>query len=144
MHRQILAFAIASAACALAAPPASAVMCYRLIDRNDNVVYQDIYPPVDLSEKGAEERKALRARNEHMIAMETDRCPRLEFLTGGGGAGRLNFEELTGDSASNGTRTTTPTAPRAAAPAKRTNTPAPASPKAAPAKSADKPAAPPS
>ena len=47
MHRTILAFALAGAAGAFIAAPASAVTCYRLLDRNDNVVYQDIYPPVD-------------------------------------------------------------------------------------------------
>ena len=37
----------------LATPDASAVTCYIVLDRNENVVYQDIYPPVDLSDEGA-------------------------------------------------------------------------------------------
>jgi hypothetical protein len=44
----------------LATPDASAVTCYIILDRNENVVYQDIYPPVDLSDEGAAERKAMR------------------------------------------------------------------------------------
>jgi len=79
----------------LATPDASAVTCYIILDRNDNVVYQDIYPPVDLSDEGAAERKAMRARNEHMIAMETDRCAPLEFVPGGAGTGaRINLENM--------------------------------------------------
>ena len=77
-------------AASLLAPPASAVTCYRILDANDNVVYQDIYPPIDLSESGDAERKALRSRNEHMIAMESDRCPALEFVAGN----RINLEEM--------------------------------------------------
>ena len=80
----------------LATPDASAVTCYIILDRNDNVVYQDIYPPVDLSDEGAAERKAMRARNEHMIAMETDRCAPLEFVPGGAGTAgaRINLENV--------------------------------------------------
>ena len=121
----------------LATPDASAVTCYIILDRNDNVVYQDIYPPVDLSDEGAAERKAMRARNEHMIAMETDRCAPLEFVPGGAGTGaRINLENV-GDPiqgsgakpAGNATaaptakRTTSPPAPKSApsnAPAKTT------------------------
>jgi len=121
----------------LATPDASAVTCYIILDRNDNVVYQDIYPPVDLSDEGAAERKAMRARNEHMIAMETDRCAPLEFVPGGAGSGaRINLENM-GDPilgsaakplgnanvAPTGKRSTSPPAPKPApanAPAKAT------------------------
>lgn len=93
MHRTILAFALAGAAGAFIAAPASAVTCYRIIDRNDNVVYQDIYPPVDLSDDGAAERKVLRSRGEHLIAMEADRCPLLQFKMGDAGGRRLDFDQ---------------------------------------------------
>ena len=94
MHRTILAFALAGAAGAFIAAPASAVTCYRLLDRNDNVVYQDIYPPVDLSDGGAAEREVLRSRGEHLIAMEVDRCPMLQFLMGDAGRQRLDFDQI--------------------------------------------------
>ena len=82
------------AAILLSSPHVSAVTCYLVVDRNDNVVYQDIYPPVDLSDAGAAERTAMRARNEHMIAMETDRCVPLEFVGGGGTGPRINLENM--------------------------------------------------
>jgi hypothetical protein len=89
MRPVVLALSLCGAA-ALLASPASAITCYRILDASDNVVYQDIFPPIDLSESGDAERKALRARNEHMIAMESDRCPRLEFVAGN----RINLEEM--------------------------------------------------
>lgn len=124
------------AAVALTTPDASAVTCYLLFDRNDNVVYQDIYPPYDLSDAGANERNASRARNEHMIAMETDKCARLELVAGPGVGLRINLDEM-GDALSTLSKpaTAAPTAP----PAKRSGTPT-AAPKSTPSKAADKPA----
>ena len=94
MHRTILAFALAGAAGTFIAAPASGVTCYRLLDRNDNLVYQDTYPPVDLSDDGVAERKVLRSRGEHLIAMEVDRCPMLQFLMGDAGGQRLDFDQI--------------------------------------------------
>jgi hypothetical protein len=88
-----LLLALTVCAAAALAPAASGMTCYLVLDRNDNVIYQDIFPPLDLSDAGDAERKAMRARNEHMIAMETDRCPRLE-LVAGQGAGRINLEQM--------------------------------------------------
>jgi len=94
MRLPLLALCCCGAAL-LASPDAAAVTCYIILDRNDNVVYQDIYPPVDLSDAGDAERKAMRARNEHMIAMESDRCAPLEFVPGGAGPGaRINLENI--------------------------------------------------
>ena len=93
MRPTFLALAVFGAT-TLAAPHASAMTCYLVLDRNDNVVYQDIFPPVDLSDAGDAERKAMRARNEHMIAMETDRCPRLELVAGVGTGTRINLENM--------------------------------------------------
>jgi len=92
--RTTLLAAVCCGAIFLGSPHASAVTCYLVLDRNDNVVYQDIYPPVDLSDEGAAERKAMRARNEHMIAMETDRCAPLEFVGGAGTGPRINLENM--------------------------------------------------
>jgi hypothetical protein len=137
MRPTILALAIC-AATGLATPAASAMTCYLVLDRNDNVVYQDIFPPVDLSDAGEAERKAMRARNEHMIAMETDRCPRLELIAGPGVGLRINLEEM-GDALTslNKPGTVAPGAPSAK---QSGNTTATSKPK--PSKAPAKPAAP--
>lgn len=93
MIRSIFAIVLAATA-VLATAPATAVTCYLLIDRNGTVVYRDIFPPVDLSDAGASERQALRARNEHMIAMEVAACPRLEFIVGAGSDARLDLSAM--------------------------------------------------
>lgn len=130
MRPSLFALAVCAAA---AATPAGAVTCYLLVDRNDNVVYRDVFPPVDLSESGDAERKALRARNEHMVAMEVEKCPRLEFITGAGTGTRINLEDMgdlpAGITVKPGSEKST------VAPAKRSATPAakPAPAKAAPA-----------
>jgi hypothetical protein len=58
------------------------------------VVYRDIVPPVDLSDQGAAERERLRRRGDHMIAMESDRCPTIEFFTGNAGSPSLNVDQV--------------------------------------------------
>ena len=78
----------------LAAAPASALTCYSVLDRNDNLIYRDTYPPVDLSDQGAAERDRMRRRGEHLIAMEADRCPTLEFFLGNAGTANLNVDQV--------------------------------------------------
>ena len=87
--------ALAAAACALAFPgAASALTCYMVLDRSDNVIYRDTYPPVDLSDQGAPERERLRRRGEHLIALESDRCPAIEFFTGSAGSPNLQVDQV--------------------------------------------------
>ena len=119
MHRRILAFSLACTAGAFLAAPASAVTCYRVIDRNDNVVYQDIYPPVDLSDGGAAERDVLRSRGEHLMAMEVDRCPMLQFLTGDAGGQRLDFERTYDEAVPRSAKVAPKDASRGTAPPRR-------------------------
>lgn len=71
-----------------------------------------------------------------MIAMETDKCARLELVAGPGVGLRINLDEM-GDALSTLSKpaTAAPTAP----PAKRSGTPT-AAPKSTPSKAADKPA----
>jgi hypothetical protein len=98
------ALVLALAVAALAAPTAaSALTCYMLLDRNDNVIYRDTYPPVDLSDQGAAEREAMRRRGEHLIAMESDRCPALEFVFGNAGSTNLNVDQIVGGMPAPGT-----------------------------------------
>jgi len=65
---------------------AGAVTCYVVLDRNENVAYRDVYPPVDLSDAGRDEREAMRRRGEFLMFMETEQCPRIEYFTGNAGS----------------------------------------------------------
>lgn len=76
-----------------AAGDASAVTCYVVLDRTENVLYRDVYPPVDLSEAGRAERDAMRARGEFLLFMESEQCPRLEFFTGAAGTVALRLDQ---------------------------------------------------
>src|SRR5512135_1739745 len=89
-----IALAAALVAAAFSPGPATALTCYFVIDRNDNVIYRDTYPPVDLSDQGTAERERLRRRGDHLIAMESDRCPSVEFFTGNAGSPTLNVDQV--------------------------------------------------
>src|SRR5437879_11190834 len=94
MRRKTWALIAAGAALACAAGSASAMNCYTVLDRNDNVVYRGTVPPVDLSDRGAPEREAMRQRGQHMIAMDSDRCPGVEFFTGSAGSSTLSVDQI--------------------------------------------------
>jgi len=76
------------------AAPCQAVTCYVVFDRNDNVVYRDITPPVDMS-AGSPARDAMRRRGEYLMFFDSERCPPVEFLTGAAGDARLDFSRST-------------------------------------------------
>jgi len=85
MRRPSFAAVVAGTVLAALAGSAAAVNCYEVLDRNDNVVYRGSLPPVDMSEKGVPERDAMRARGQHLIAMNVDRCLGVEYFTGAAG-----------------------------------------------------------
>ncbi len=69
----------------LRASPAHAVICYVVYDHSYNVIYQNTYPPVDMSNAGYPAREAMRARGEHLTFGDVNQCPTVVFLTGVGG-----------------------------------------------------------
>jgi len=73
--RRLSILAAAFAAAAALPGAANAITCYTVLDGSDNAIYQDTQAPVDLSERGAAERDAMRARREFLMISETDRCP---------------------------------------------------------------------
>jgi hypothetical protein len=95
-RRKTWAWMAAGTALVCAAGSASAMNCYTVLDRNDNVVYRGTVPPIDLSERGAPERQAMRQRGQHMIAMDSDRCPGIEFFTGAAGSSTLSVDQIVG------------------------------------------------
>lgn len=96
MRLPILGMLAAAAGFAAAAGPATAMQCYTVLDRSDNIVYRGTVPPIDLSERGDPEREAMRRRGQHMIAMDADRCPGVEFFTGTAGSSNLSVDQIVG------------------------------------------------
>jgi hypothetical protein len=92
--RSVLASAcVAVAATALLVPAAHAVTCFIVMDRNENVIYRDVLPPVDLSDAGKAAREAMRQRGEFFLFHDAEICPRLEFFTGGAGNVALALDQ---------------------------------------------------
>jgi hypothetical protein len=95
MRARIAATALAITAAAATAL-ATAGPCYVVLDRSDNVIYRGTLPPLDLSDHGQADRDAMRRRGEHLIAMEADRCPGVEFFTGSAGSATLTVDQIIG------------------------------------------------
>ena len=72
---------------ALVTAGANAITCDIVIDRTGAVVYQDVVPPVDMSERGAVARDKMRQRGEQLMIIEVEQCPRLVISTIGAAAG---------------------------------------------------------
>jgi hypothetical protein len=110
---------------------AAARTCYTLLDRNDNVVYRDRFPPVDLRDQGEAARAQLRARGEYLLISEEEQCQQVTFVSGPGGSTALSVDDFLGGlqpstRASGGTITTAPQGARGPASS------APSAPSAAP------------
>ena len=73
MHRLSILAAVLAAA-AVFPGTANAITCFTVVDRSDATIYQDSQPPVDLSDRGAADRDAMRGRNEFMTISDVDRC----------------------------------------------------------------------
>lgn len=108
-----LAVALTATLCIIAGE-ARALTCYVVFDRTENVLYRDVYPPVDLSDAGRPQRDAMRARGEFLLFMESEQCPRLEFFTGASGTVGLQLDQTLAPSmeVTREASKTTPPAPR--------------------------------
>jgi len=73
MCKRFLTLFALLAACAAAAP-ASAVVCYTLLDKSDQVIYRGYDVPVDMSAAGQAAREAMRKRGEYMMISYVDDC----------------------------------------------------------------------
>jgi len=120
----------------LQASSAQAITCYLVYDRNDNAIFQDTYPPIDLSDRGTAEREAMYRRGEHLIVMESERCPTIQFFTGSGGTSALSVDQVVGGVRAPAGAAARPATARAApaSPAAAPTTPPASAPKAAPPK----------
>jgi len=94
MHSPLrLALAALAVAGLGASADSQAVTCYVVMDRTENVLYRDVYPPVDMSDAGRAERDALRRRGEFLFFMDSEHCPRLEYFTGVAGNVALRLDQ---------------------------------------------------
>ncbi|HEX5862711.1 MAG TPA: hypothetical protein VF014_00305 [Casimicrobiaceae bacterium] len=86
---------IAALAAAAAVPGvANAITCYTLLDKGDNVLYQDSIPPVDMSDGGNALRRGMRQRNEYLMIYEIDQCPAVVAVSGSTGYRAATVEEI--------------------------------------------------
>ena len=86
--------AIAALAIIAASAPAVAFNCYMIVDKSNEVIYQDTVTPVDLSDEGAPVRDALRARGQQLVVMDTDNCPGIDRARVAGKGGPATVEEI--------------------------------------------------
>lgn len=73
-----------------AAVPAEAIVCNIVYDRNDQVIYRDLTPPLDLSDGGARARAAMRQRGEYLMVIDADRCTQVVPSTGNSNAASVD------------------------------------------------------
>ena len=92
MRHPLLSVAIVAAFSCSAT--AYALTCHIVLDRADTVIYRDIVPPVDLSERGRATRTAMRQRGEFLLMIESDQCSRFVATTGAAGAGGATVDEI--------------------------------------------------
>ena len=86
---------IAALAAAAAVPGvANAIVCYTLLDKGDNVLYQDSLPPFDMSDSGAALRSGMRQRNEYLMIYEVERCPPVVAVLGSTGYRPATVDEI--------------------------------------------------
>jgi hypothetical protein len=92
MRHSLLLVAVAAAlGCAATA---HAVTCNIVLDRNDSVIYRDVAPPVDLSDRGRDARAAMRQRGEFLMMIEADQCPPFVATTNAAGITGASVEEI--------------------------------------------------
>ena len=85
---------IAALAAAGFSGASNAIVCYTLLDKGDNVLYQDSVPPLDMSDSGAALRTGLRQRNEYLLIYEIDNCPTVVAAAGSTGYRPATVEEI--------------------------------------------------
>ena len=94
MRLRLFGLVLGAVASVAAASPAHALICYIIYDRNENVIYQSTYPPMDMSSAGFAQREALRLRGEHLTFGDIEKCPTVVFLTGTGGSSELRVDDV--------------------------------------------------
>ena len=80
LHAPIIV--LAGAVITMAAGAADASNCYVILDAKETIVYRASMPPVDMSDRGAAAREALRQRGNYLLFMDTEQCVPMGFDSG--------------------------------------------------------------
>ena len=129
MHKLAFLAAALGLVVGAASLPAKAMVCNIVFDRNDQVIYRDTAPPLDLSDGGSRARAAMRQRGEYLMVIDADRCLKVAPATTGSATasvedivagmrpylGRSGGRVTTGGTAAGGVGTGVPSAAPAAA-----------------------------
>jgi hypothetical protein len=91
--RHFLLSAAVVAACSCSAT-AYALTCHIVLDRSDTILYRDIVPPVDLSERGRTDRAAMRRRGEFLLMMESDQCEKFVATSATAGSAGASVDDI--------------------------------------------------
>src|SRR5438046_5261515 len=94
-HNMLKLWIMIAALAAVAVPGvANAIVCYTLLDKGDNVLYQDSAPHIDMSDSGAALRRGMRQRNEYLMIYEVDTCPPVVAVAGSTGYRAATVDEI--------------------------------------------------
>lgn len=91
--RSYTAIGVVSALGVMFSPLVAASPCYVVLDHSNNVIYQSIRPPVDMSAQGAAARDAIRRRGQFMEVFESQNCVE-RISRAGSGNGEASVEEI--------------------------------------------------
>jgi len=95
--RSVMRYSLLSVAIVVAlssSATAYAATCYMVLDRSDTIIYRDIVPPMDMSERGNAARAALRKRGEFLLMMESEQCSSFVATSSATGAGGASVEDI--------------------------------------------------
>jgi hypothetical protein len=73
---------------------AHALTCHIVFDRSDVIIYRDVVPPVDMSERGRAARAAMRQRGEYLLLMESDQCSSFVATSTAAGAAGASVDDI--------------------------------------------------
>jgi hypothetical protein len=73
---------------------AHALTCHIIFDRNDVIIYRDVTPPIDMSDRGRAARAAMRQRGEYLLMMEADQCTSFVATSTAAGAAGASVDDI--------------------------------------------------
>lgn len=89
-----LAWTLACAIGCGAAGSATATNCYVVLDRNDVVIFRDVVPPWDISDMKALDPAAMRARGEHLMIADFDKCEPAGYISATTGGTTASVDDI--------------------------------------------------